>query len=96
MRSAARLHPHLKSRNTSACVVSTSHAGVKPVTDVVGSTFAVPVTFSGIGAAYAMGALEAIDGTPPRTWTDLLTLCDTARAHGKVLFAVCNATPRVR
>lgn len=61
-----------------------------------GSTFAVPVTFSGIGAAYATGALEAIDGTPPKTGTDLLTLCDTARGHGKVLFAVCNATRWVR
>ncbi|MFI7182142.1 ABC transporter substrate-binding protein [Streptomyces anthocyanicus] len=69
--------------------------GVKAVTDVHSSTFAVPVTFSGIGMVYSMGALDAIGGTPPRTWTELLTLCDRARDHGKILFALGNATPWV-
>lgn len=69
--------------------------GVKPVTDVDGSTYAVPVTFSGIGAVFSMGALDAVGGEPPRTWTELLSLCQTARDHGKVLFAVGNATPWV-
>ncbi|AKZ54129.1 exported protein of unknown function [Streptomyces ambofaciens ATCC 23877] len=36
--------------------------GVKPVTDVDGGTFAVPVTFSGIGAVFSMGALDDIGG----------------------------------
>jgi raffinose/stachyose/melibiose transport system substrate-binding protein len=67
--------------------------GVKPVTDVNGSTVAVPVAFSGIGTVFSMGALDAIGGAPPRTWTELLTLCDKARDHGKVLFALANATP---
>ncbi|MER7195443.1 ABC transporter substrate-binding protein [Streptomyces flaveolus] len=69
--------------------------GVKPVTDVDGGTFAVPVTFSGIGAVFSMGAMDAIGGTPPRTWTELLALCDKARNHDKVLLAVGNATPWV-
>src|SRR5690606_39796870 len=69
--------------------------GVKPVTDVNGSTFAVPVTFSGIGTVFSTEALEAIGGAPPRTWTVLLTLCDKARDHGKVLLALGNATPWV-
>ncbi|MFE0678351.1 extracellular solute-binding protein [Streptomyces sp. NPDC058867] len=69
--------------------------GVVPVTDIDGGTFAVPVTFSGIGAVFSMEALDAIDGVPPRTWTELLSLCDTAREHGKVLLALGNATPWV-
>ncbi|MER6678213.1 extracellular solute-binding protein [Streptomyces sp. NPDC000983] len=69
--------------------------GVVPVTDVDGGTFAVPVTFSGIGAVFSMEALDTIEGTPPQTWTELLTLCDTARDHDKVLFALGNATPWV-
>lgn len=67
--------------------------GVKPVTDVNGSTFAVPVALSGIGTVFSMGALDAIGGAPPRTWTELLTLCDKARDHGKVLLALANTTP---
>ncbi|MFC8063814.1 ABC transporter substrate-binding protein [Streptomyces sp. NPDC057293] len=69
--------------------------GVKPVTDVNGSTFAVPVTFSGIGTVFSTEALDAIGGAPPRTWTELLTLCDKARDHDKVLLALGNATPWV-
>ncbi|MFP8883837.1 ABC transporter substrate-binding protein [Streptomyces mangrovi] len=69
--------------------------GVKPVTDVDGGTYAVPVTFSAIGAIYSQQALEAVGGTAPTTWTELLALCDTARRHGKVLFALGNETPWV-
>ncbi|MFH8978581.1 extracellular solute-binding protein [Streptomyces sp. NPDC017890] len=70
--------------------------GVKPVTDVDGSTYAVPVNFSAIGSVYSTEGLEAIGGTVPETWSELLTLCDTARDDGKVLFALGNSTPWVR
>ncbi|MER6347669.1 ABC transporter substrate-binding protein [Streptomyces sp. NPDC001595] len=71
--------------------------GVRPVTVAEdGGTYAVPVNFSAIGAIYSTAALEAVDATPPTTWTELLTLCDTARGHGKVLFALGNETPWVR
>jgi raffinose/stachyose/melibiose transport system substrate-binding protein len=73
----------------------TMPVGVKPVTDVNGSTFAVPVSFSGIGMVFSTKALDAIGGAPPRTWTELLTLCDKARDHSKVLLALGNATPWV-
>jgi raffinose/stachyose/melibiose transport system substrate-binding protein len=69
--------------------------GVKPVTDVDGSTYAVPVNFSAIGSIYSTKALKAIGGTVPETWSELLTLCDTARDHGKALFALGNGTPWV-
>jgi raffinose/stachyose/melibiose transport system substrate-binding protein len=73
----------------------TMPVGVRPVTAVNSSTYAVPVTFSGIGAVFSMGALDAIGGAPPRTWTELLALCDKARDHDKVLLALGNATPWV-
>ncbi|MCG8971537.1 ABC transporter substrate-binding protein [Streptomyces sp. CL12-4] len=69
--------------------------GVKPVTDVDGSTYAVPVTFSAIGAIYSTKTLATVGGTIPETWTELLDLCDTAREHGTVLFALGNKTPWV-
>jgi raffinose/stachyose/melibiose transport system substrate-binding protein len=69
--------------------------GVKPVTDVDGSTYAVPVNFSAIGSIYSTKALKAIGGTVPETWSELLTLCDTARDHGKAPFALGNGTPWV-
>ncbi|MFD7685059.1 ABC transporter substrate-binding protein [Streptomyces sp. NPDC059781] len=69
--------------------------GVKPVTDVGSVTYAVPVTYSAIGAIYDEGSLKAIGGTAPTTWTELLDLCGTAREHDKVLFALGNETPWV-
>jgi raffinose/stachyose/melibiose transport system substrate-binding protein len=69
--------------------------GVKPVTDVGSVTYAVPVTYSAIGAIYDEESLKAIGGTIPTTWTELLDLCGTAREHDKVLFALGNATPWV-
>jgi raffinose/stachyose/melibiose transport system substrate-binding protein len=68
---------------------------VKPVTDVLDGTYVVPVNYSAIGAIYSTRALDAIGGDAPTTWTGLLALCDTARDHGKVLFALGNATPWV-
>jgi raffinose/stachyose/melibiose transport system substrate-binding protein len=70
-------------------------SGIRPVTDTDLGTYVVPVTFSAIGAIYSSETLETIGETAPRTYSDLLELCDTARRHGKVLFALGNATPWV-
>jgi raffinose/stachyose/melibiose transport system substrate-binding protein len=69
--------------------------GVRPVTDVLGVTYVVPMSFSAIGAIYSEHTLDEIDGSVPTTWSELIDLCDTARKHGKVLFALGNATPWV-
>ncbi|MFJ3445735.1 ABC transporter substrate-binding protein [Streptomyces sp. NPDC086081] len=69
--------------------------GVKPVTDVLGITYVVPMSFSAIGAIYSQQTLDKIGGSAPTTWSELLHLCDTAEQHGKVLFALGNATPWV-
>ncbi|MFD7455613.1 MULTISPECIES: ABC transporter substrate-binding protein [unclassified Streptomyces] len=69
--------------------------GVRPVVGVLGSTHIVPMSFSAIGAIYSERTLHEIGGSAPTTWTELLELCATARKHGKVLFALGNATPWV-
>ncbi|MEU9362213.1 ABC transporter substrate-binding protein [Streptomyces sp. NPDC048301] len=69
---------------------------IQSVVGASGGSFVVPVTFSAIGVVWSVKTLEAVGGTPPRTWTELLGLCDTAREHGKVLLALGNETPWVR
>jgi raffinose/stachyose/melibiose transport system substrate-binding protein len=69
--------------------------GVKPVTNVLSITYVVPMSFSAIGAIYSQRTLDKIGGSAPTTWSELLNLCDTAEQHGKVLFALGNATPWV-
>ncbi|MGC4983841.1 ABC transporter substrate-binding protein [Streptomyces sp. DT193] len=68
---------------------------MRPVTDDGVGTYLVPVTFSAVGAIYSAETLKAIGGTRPTTYSTLLALCDTARRHGKVLFALGNQTPWV-
>ncbi|WP_328875393.1 extracellular solute-binding protein [Streptomyces sp. NBC_00287] len=65
------------------------------MTEVLGITYAVPMSFSAIGAIYSERTLDEIGGAVPTTWSELLDLCATAREHGKVLFALGNATPWV-
>ena len=67
-------------------------AGLTSVTQVGGKTYLLPMAFSGIGAIYNETALKAIGATPPKTWTQLLAFCDTAKAKGKVAFALGNQT----
>lgn len=69
--------------------------GVRPVTEVLGITYAVPMSFSAIGAIYSERTLDEISGSVPTTWSELIDLCGTAREHGKTLFALGNATPWV-
>src|SRR5690348_14199039 len=66
--------------------------GLKPVTQVDGKTYLLPMAFTGIGAIYNQTALAAIGGRAPTTWTALLALCDAAKAHGKAAFALGNQT----
>ncbi|GGV68819.1 ABC transporter substrate-binding protein [Streptomyces longisporoflavus] len=55
----------------------------------------VPASYSAIGAIYATQTLDDIGGSRPTTYTQVLALCDKAREHGKVLFALGNKTPWV-
>ena len=67
-------------------------SGIKPVTEVDGKTYVVPLTFAGIGALYNKKALADVGGTEPKTWSEMLTLCATAKSKGKALFALGNQT----
>ncbi|GLY88843.1 ABC transporter substrate-binding protein [Actinoallomurus iriomotensis] len=67
-------------------------AGIKPVTQVNGKTYIVPLTFVGIGALYNKTALSEVGGRIPTTWTQTLALCDAAKAKGKVAFALGDQT----
>ncbi|MFD0687791.1 ABC transporter substrate-binding protein [Actinomadura fibrosa] len=67
-------------------------AGIKPVTQVGGKTYIIPLTFVGIGALYNKKALDEVGGKTPTTWTETLALCDAAKAKGKVAFALGNQT----
>lgn len=66
--------------------------GDRAVTDWEGSTYIVPVTYSGIGAIYDEQTMDEIDGEVPETWSELLELCGQARDNDKVLLALGNQT----
>lgn len=66
--------------------------GIKPVTQVDGKTYILPLSFSGIGAIYNKDALAEVGAQPPTTWTQLLALCDVAKEKGKAAFALGNQT----
>ncbi|TDC81294.1 extracellular solute-binding protein [Actinomadura sp. 7K507] len=66
--------------------------GIKPVTQVGGKTYIVPLTFVGIGALYNKKALDEVGAEIPATWKQLLSFCDAAKAEGKVAFALGNQT----
>ncbi|MFB2554403.1 ABC transporter substrate-binding protein [Herbiconiux liangxiaofengii] len=44
--------------------------------------------FTIIPAIYNSQALAAVGATPPTTWDEVLGLCDTAKSHGKVAYAL--------
>jgi raffinose/stachyose/melibiose transport system substrate-binding protein len=67
-------------------------AGIKPVTQVGGKTYIVPLTFVGIGGLYNKKAMDEAGARPPATWRELLAFCDTAKSKGKVAFALGNQT----
>jgi raffinose/stachyose/melibiose transport system substrate-binding protein len=67
-------------------------SGIKPVTQVNGKTYIVPLTFVGIGALYNKKALDDVGAKIPTTWSQVLTFCDAAKAKDKVAFALGNQT----
>jgi raffinose/stachyose/melibiose transport system substrate-binding protein len=67
-------------------------AGIRPVTQVGGRTYVVPMSFVGIGALYSKKTMTQVGAQPPDTWGGLLALCDAAKAHGKVAFALGDQT----
>lgn len=69
--------------------------GIKSVTQVEGKTYILPLTFTGIAAIYNKKALEETGKAEPKTWTEVLQLCDAAKKKGKVAFALGNQTPWV-
>ncbi|MEW2352391.1 extracellular solute-binding protein [Spirillospora sp. NPDC029432] len=66
--------------------------GIRPVTQVGGKTYIVPLTFVGIGGLYNKKAMDEVGAKPPATWRELLAFCDTAKSKGKVAFALGNQT----
>ncbi|MET7896576.1 ABC transporter substrate-binding protein [Streptomyces mirabilis] len=67
-------------------------AGIKPVTQVEGKTYILPLTYTGIAAIYNKKALADTGKSEPKTWTEVLRLCDAAKKKGKVAFALGNQT----
>ncbi|MBB4934854.1 raffinose/stachyose/melibiose transport system substrate-binding protein [Lipingzhangella halophila] len=59
----------------------------RPVTQVDGTPYILPMTASAIGAMYNVEAMEAIGAEPPATWSELLDLCSAAQEDGRVAFA---------
>ena len=67
-------------------------AGLKPVTQVDGKTYLLPMSFSGIGAIYNQTALQAVGVKAPATWTELLAFCAAAKGKGKAAYSLGNQT----
>ena len=63
-------------------------AGLRSVTRVDGKTYTLPLAFSGIGALYNMSALAKVGKQAPRTFNELLALCDAAKEQDMVAFAL--------
>jgi raffinose/stachyose/melibiose transport system substrate-binding protein len=70
-------------------------AGIRPVTQVAAKTYILPVTYTGIGAIYNKKALAEVAKPEPKTWSQVLELCDAAKSKGKVAFALGDQTPWV-
>ena len=55
-----------------------------------GTIYSLPATTGGIGAIYNDQALAEVGATAPTTWSQVLELCTTATAAGKVAYALGN------
>lgn len=60
----------------------------KTVMGTDGEILMVANNFTIIPATYNTQALEAVGATPPSTWSEVLALCKTAKAGGKVAYAL--------
>jgi raffinose/stachyose/melibiose transport system substrate-binding protein len=76
---------------SSASWASKFSAGTKSVMSA-GDKVLMAADNSGIiPAIYNKGALDAVGATPPTTWSQVLALCSTAKAKGKVAYALGGA-----
>ncbi|MFF4836359.1 ABC transporter substrate-binding protein [Streptomyces sp. NPDC001315] len=60
-----------------------------------GKTYILPLTYTGVAAIYNKKALADTGKGEPKTWSEVLQLCDAAKKKGKVAFALGNQTPWV-
>jgi raffinose/stachyose/melibiose transport system substrate-binding protein len=65
-------------------------AGIRSVTHVKGKLYFVPPAYSGIGAIYNMQTLAKLGATAPTTWSQVLALCDKAKAAGLAAYSLGN------
>lgn len=70
-------------------------ASIKAVTQMNGKTWMLATTVTGIGAIYNETAMQQAGLTAPQTWSQLLAFCSSAKAKGKVAFALGLQTPWV-
>ncbi|PDQ34439.1 MAG: hypothetical protein B5766_11565 [Candidatus Lumbricidophila eiseniae] len=61
--------------------------GMDSVTKVDGKRYVLPLSLGAIGGIYNDGALTALGVTAPKTWSEVLQLCGTAKAAGKVAYS---------
>lgn len=62
--------------------------GADIVTSINGKRYFLPMTVAGIGVIYNEKAVTDAKATLPKTWTEVLQFCDTAKGAGKVAFAL--------
>lgn len=63
---------------------------VRYVSSLDDKLYALPSNLGAIGALYNDQALAAVGASIPQTWTQVLDLCKTAAANGKVAYALGN------
>jgi raffinose/stachyose/melibiose transport system substrate-binding protein len=63
-------------------------ASDKPLVQVDGKTYAVPINSLAVGAIYNGQALQQAGLTAPTTWSELLSFCAAAKAKSKAAFAL--------
>lgn len=63
-------------------------SGFDSVTEVDGKRYVLPMSTGAIGGIYNVKAVEDAGAKVPTTWNEVLAFCDTAKAAGKVAFAL--------
>jgi raffinose/stachyose/melibiose transport system substrate-binding protein len=63
-------------------------AGIKKVTHVGGKLYTVPLAISGLGPIYNMSVMGQLGASIPKTWDQVLALCDTAKSKGLAAYAL--------
>lgn len=63
-------------------------ANAKPYLGIGKKTYAFPLDVSTFGGVYNMQVFNQLGLKFPKNWNDVLKMCDTAKAKGKVMFAI--------